>query len=621
MMIKIIYEFISVNHKNLRHLPVWLASLSSRSGQAGLRSIRILHLALYFFLSTNLFAQIITKIELTGNKFFSVNEYLDWLKISAGQKYFQGIEDSIRAGITLSLQENGFYHFVIEKIKIEKADSSNTILQISLNEGAQTIIRKVSINSDAKEAAQIESVLAEFQNVPLKKSILNLIVSNIIDQYENKGFPFASIKIESIEFGKDEGNENHFANLFLTINPRQRSVIDKIEISGNTKTKDNVIIRSSQIRISEEYSQTKVDAIPEKLNRLRFFEPVELPLFYFNSKNEGVLKISIKEKETNYFDGIAGYVPALNDKESGYLTGFVNVNLRNLFGSGRAASFRWQQENRFSQELELRYLEPWLFDLPFNIEAGLFQRKQDSTYIQRKFELQIEFIATHEISASVLINSQSTIPTERNFKTLTVYNSSSFTSGVNLRIDTRDDFYSPISGLYFNNSYKYSAKKINGPMEYITFNMNTNISQQRLEFDFSIYKQFFGGQVSAFGIHGRELRGDEVEMSDLYFLGGTNSLRGYQEKQFQGNRLLWTNLEYRFLLSRRSYAFLFFDTGYFLRNEDKQRNIAENSSFKIGYGFGLNIETVLGVLGVSFALAKGDSFGDGKIHFGIVNEF
>jgi outer membrane protein insertion porin family len=618
MMIKIIYDFISVNHKNLRHR---LASLRSRSGQAGLRSIRILHLSLYFFLSTNLFAQIITKIELTGNKIFSVNEYLDWLKISAGQKYFQSMEDSIRAGITLSLQENGFYHFVIEKIKIEKADSSNIILQISLNEGAQTLIRKVNINSDAKEAAQIESVLAEFQNVPLKKSILNLIVSNIIDQYENKGFPFASIKIESIEFGKDEGNENHFANLFLTINPRQRSVIDKIEISGNTKTKDNVIIRSSQIRISEEYSQTKVDAIPEKLNRLRFFEPVELPLFYFNSKNEGVLKISIKEKETNYFDGIAGYVPALNDKESGYLTGFVNVNLRNLFGSGRAASFRWQQENRFSQELELRYLEPWFFDLPFNIEAGLFQRKQDSTYIQRKFELQIEFIATHEISASVLINSQSTIPTERNFKTLTVYNSSSFTSGVNLRIDTRDDFYSPTSGLYFNNSYKYSAKKINGPMEYITFNMNTNISQQRLEFDFSIYKQFFGGQVSAFGIHGRELRGDEVEISDLYFLGGTNSLRGYQEKQFQGNRLLWTNLEYRFLLSRRSYAFLFFDTGYFLRNEDKQRNIAENSSFKIGYGFGLNIETVLGVLGVSFALAKGDSFGDGKIHFGIVNEF
>jgi outer membrane protein insertion porin family len=41
----------------------------------------------------------------------------------------------------------------------------------------------------------------------------------------------------------------------------------------------------------------------------------------------------------------------------------------------------------------------------------------------------------------------------------------------------------------------------------------------------------------------------------------------------------------------------------------------------MGYGFGIKIETGIGVLGVSFALAKGDSFSDGKIHFGIVNEF
>ncbi|MFA5806427.1 MAG: BamA/TamA family outer membrane protein, partial [Melioribacteraceae bacterium] len=342
---------------------------------------------------------------------------------------------------------------------------------------------------------------------------------------------------------------------------------------------------------------------------------------YFNSKQEGVLKISIKEKQTNFFDGILGYVPAANDKESGYLTGFVNVNLRNLFGTGRAASLRWQQENRSSQELELRYLEPWLFDFPFNIEGRLFQRKQDSTYIQRDLEARLEYLATDEISASILISTQSTIPSELSSTNFTVFNSSSFTSGFNFKIDTRDDFYAPTKGIYFNNTYKYTSKKINGPSGFITPDTKIEITLQRLEFDFNIFRQVFQKQVAAFGIHGRELRGDNVELSDLYFLGGTNSLRGYREKQFQGNRILWSNLEYRLLLSRRSFAFLFFDSGYFLRNGDKQKNIPESSSFKIGYGFGLNIETGLGVLGVSFALAKGDSFGEGKIHFGIVNEF
>jgi outer membrane protein insertion porin family len=266
-------------------------------------------------------------------------------------------------------------------------------------------------------------------------------------------------------------------------------------------------------------------------------------------------------------------------------------------------------------------MEPWLFDFPFNIEGRLFQRKQDSTYVQRNLEGSLEYLATHEISASIIIGTQSTIPSELNSTNFSVFNSTSFTTGVNFRIDTRDDFYSPTKGIYFNNSYKFSSKKINGPAGFITSDTKTDFTLQRLEFDFNFFSQFFRRQVAAIGIHGRELRGDNTDLSDLYFLGGANSLRGYKEKQFQGNRILWLNLEYRLLLSNRSFAFLFFDDGYFLRNEDRQKNIPENSSFKIGYGFGLNIETGLGVLGVSFALAKGDSFGEGKIHFGIINEF
>ncbi|RJQ57442.1 MAG: hypothetical protein C4517_17520, partial [Stygiobacter sp.] len=146
-------------------------------------------------------------------------------------------------------------------------------------------------------------------------------------------------------------------------------------------------------------------------------------------------------------------------------------------------------------------------------------------------------------------------------------------------------------------------------------------NHQRLEFDFSFFQRLFERQILSLAFHGRELRGSSLELSDLYFLGGTNSLRGYREKQFQGNRILWSNLEYRYLISGRTYAFAFFDSGYFLRNEDEQLKIPQNSAYKTGYGFGLNIETGLGVLGVSFALGNGDSFTDGKIHFGIINEF
>jgi len=573
------------------------------------------------FPAINTTAQTISKIEISGNKIFPLSDYLSWINLSPGQKYFQGIDDSVRMRVASALNERGYYNFSINNISKEKIDSAKALLKINITEGSQTLINKIYVSNPGKDSVIVNNILSQLEKEIFIRTNIESVFSEIIDHCENKGFPFASIKIESVEFINDSTGDDHFANLYLSVDKGVKSTIDKIEIAGNDKTKDYVITRAVQIRTAEEYSQNNIDAIPEKLNRLRFFEPVEQSAFYFNSKNEGVLKISVTEKETNFFDGIAGYVPAVNDKESGYLTGFVNVNLRNLFGTGRAAYFRWQQENRYSQELELRYLEPWLFGFPFNFEGGLFQRKQDSIYVQRNFEGRLEFLATSEISASLLITVQSTIPTEQNSKLFTVFNSSAFTSGVNLRIDTRDDFYSPAEGIFFNNTYSYTSKKINGPADFITPTTNSKVTLQRLEFDFVFYKQFFSRQVAALGVHGRELRGDDVELSDLYFLGGTNSLRGYREKQFQGNRILWFNFEYRLLLTRRSFAFLFFDSGYFLRNEDKQRNIAENSSFKIGYGFGLNIETGLGVLSVSFALAKGDSFGEGKIHFGIINEF
>ncbi len=580
-----------------------------------------LFILINIFFQFNVSAQIISRIEISGNKIFIEGDYLSWINIPPTQKYFHGIKDSIRTRIASKLNERGYYNFSFNDISTENIDTVKSRLRININEGTPTLINKIQINNPVKDSVIVNNILSRLQKERFIKTNIESVFSEIIDHYENKGFPFASVKIESVEFMSDSTSSDHFANLYLSINEGAKSTIDKIEIAGNDKTKNYVIIRALQIPLGEEYSQKNIDVIPEKLNRLRFFELVEQPEFYFNSKKEGVLKISIKEKQTNFFDGIAGYVPAVNDKESGYLTGFVNVNLRNLLGTGRAASLRWQQENRYSQELELRYLEPWLFGLPFNFEGGLFQRKQDSTYVQRNFEGRLEFVATSEISASFLVAAQSTIPTQQNTNRFTIFNSSAFTSGVNLRIDTRDDFYSPTEGIFFNNTYSYTSKRINGPSDFITPITNTEVTLQRLEFDFVFFKQFFNRQVAVLGVHGRELRGDDVESSDLYFLGGTNSLRGYREKQFQGNRILWFNLEYRLLLTRRSFAFLFFDSGYFLRNEDKQKGLPENSSFKIGYGFGLNIETGLGVLGVSFALGKGDSFSEGKIHFGIINEF
>ncbi len=572
-------------------------------------------------LSSAAWAQTISKITFNGVKNFSESSYLEWSGISVGMKQSSANKDSIKSKILEALLSQGFYSGEVKSIDFQVEDSSKVLINVSISEGMPTLIRDIHVVNPPSNSLFVSKILDDLKGSIFTSTIFESAFSEILVWYENNGFPFALIQIESVSFTADTLKNSSFADFVISINTKQKSRIDIVEIEGNSKTKENVIIRSSQIQLGQEYSQELINNIPDRLNRLRFFEPVAIPEFYFNSKGSGVLKITVKEKETNNFDGIAGYVPSSNENEEGYFTGYININLRNLFGTGRAALIKWQQQNANSQELELRYLEPWIFNYPFNIEVGLFQRKQDSTYVQRNVDAKLEFLATQDISASVVFGSQSTIPTENKSNSFTVFSSSLLSAGFNFRIDTRDDFYSPTNGLFFNSLYKYSSKNIDGPAKYLTPGLITKTSQQRVEFDFLFYKSLFTNQIAVINLHGRELSGSNLELSDLYFLGGANSMRGYREKQFQGNRIIWSNLEYRFLLSRRSFAFAFLDSGYYLRNSNSNNNSDELSEFKYGYGFGLNIETSLGVLGVSFALGKGDSFSDGKIHFGIVNEF
>lgn len=580
-------------------------------------------LILILFSTPNYYSQKLSSYNISGNVNFEKQDYINWSGIRLNQNYFNGIVDTIKSRIVNNLLKQGYYFAEIKNLDLSFAsDSSNFDLHLNVDEGNPVVINKIYFNlSDSSSQSFISKEFDYLTGRVFIKDEIEYSIEKLLINYENSGYPFAKFVIKSVDIYSDSTSGKNLADIYLDIETGFISRIDKVEISGNNSTKDYVIIRELRINPGEVYNQNRIEEFPKRLNRLRFFEPVQMPSFYFNSSKEGILKIDVKEKNTNSFDGIIGYIPAGKNESSGYVTGLVNISLRNLFGTGRAAAIKWNKYNRNSQELDLKYLEPWFLGFPFNINLGLYQRVQDTTYVQRKIEGSVEYLATEDISASLLIASETVVPTIRTIPVFTVYNSSYLTTGVNLKIDTRDDPYSPTKGLLFNNSYSYTRKKINGPAEYITSSTVTSVDLQRFTLSFYIYYELFSRQVLAIGVNGRELRGSSFENSDLYRLGGTNSLRGYREDQFLGSRVLWTNLEYRALFTRRSFGFVFFDTGYYLRQEDEERKILKSEDLLYGFGLGLNLETGLGVLRVSYALGKGDTFSDGKIHFGILNEF
>jgi outer membrane protein assembly factor BamA len=578
--------------------------------------------AIIFFPVICINSQSIKNIEIKGNTTVSKSEIISWIKISQGQKVFPGIIDTVKSRLALNYADIGYFHCVFNVTDaINFPDSQSLNLSISIKENDPTYLRNIRfLNASKSDSSEIIPIFGYLKGRVFEKASLEGNISTALTYLENHGNPFSKIIISSLNFIADSIEDKFYVDLTMMIDKGEKSTIDKVEIDGNTKTKDNVIIREMRLSPGEEFSEKLIEQIPSRLNRLGFFEPVAMPDYYVNAQNEGVLVVKVKEKQTNNFDGIIGYVPG-NDKISGYITGLVNISLSNIFGTGRAAAIRWQKLDQSSQELELKYLEPWVLGLPININAGLLQRKQDSTYIQRDLNIGLEYLANENLSAAVTLSTESVIPSDADSLALTVYNSNSITTGIDLKYDTRDDPYSPTRGLLFINTYSYSRKTINGPVKFINPGMATKIDLQRIEVEFKTYYTIFQRQVIALALNGKELLGSFLEISDLYRLGGANTLRGYAQDQFLGSKIFWSNLEYRFLLTQRSFGFLFWDTGYFFRPEDLVHNVPKTQGFRMGYGLGINLETNLGVISVSFALGQGDTFSNGKINFGIVNQF
>ncbi|MDZ7623528.1 MAG: POTRA domain-containing protein [Ignavibacteriaceae bacterium] len=579
---------------------------------------------MYFILfSVAAFAQKIEKIEINNNSIFGDGEILKWAGLNEGQNFFPGILDTSLSRISTNLISNGYFNFIFEGSQFElSSDSQKVSLLLNVDEGQPTFVKELFFKaSDSVNIDDFISSLNYLRGEIFNRYEIETSISSLLTDFENRGFPFAAVKIQSVHFYDDSVSEDHYADIYLALEEGRKSRIDKIEVSGNTSTKDYVVTRELRIDSGEEYSQQKIENLPRRLNKLRYFDPVPVPQFYIDSQNNGVLLVNVKERNTNNFDGIIGYIPPAKDNESGYVTGLVNVTLRNIFGTGRAAAVRWQKLTRESQELELKYLEPWLFGYPFNLNADLFQRIQDTTYVQRRLGGALEFLATEDISASAFISTEEIIPTERTIPVFTVYNSSSLTTGLGLKIDLRDDPIASTGGFLFETLYSFSKKKINGPAEYITPALETNINLQRITVGFGAFYEIFFRNIIALSVNGKELNGPFFEQSDLWRFGGTRTVRGYREEQFLASRIAWANLEYRLMLTQRSYAFLFFDAGYYFLDAVPEKGIAKLEEYIFGYGLGITVETAIGLLGVSFALAQGDSFSEGKIHFGIINEF
>ncbi len=530
------------------------------------------------------------------------------------------IPDSLRSSFDPLLhryQQLGYYYTRIDSIEIiGETDRAGNTIEVWVNEGSPAIIDSIVFRS--MRLFSVYEVLPLFETQRgsiLVDKILEKDIHTLITQYSNQGYPFASVTVGSISSRRCRDAENDCLTLSLDIVEGPRVTIDRVDISGNMLTRPDVILRESRIAIGEDYRSGEMEKVRQRLLRLGFFNSVDEPEIIM-TEHGGGLRLQVTETAMNTFDGVIGYLPPSPGKDDGMFTGMVNVLLKNMFGTGRRLGARWQHENTSTQELQFQYLEPWIAGLPMNVGLGFFQRQQDTTYVQRTYDVRTEVTAFDNLMLSALFSFDQVIPSAT-MSGSSIPGSNSVSTGVEIRYDTRDDPVAPTHGYLYRSDIRVGRKTVTS--------QNAGVEErsplQRYTLDVEWYLSTFSRQVLASSIHARELRSGTIHEPDLFRFGGARTLRGYRENQFLGSRIVWGSLEYRLSVGRRSFAYLFTDLGYYLYPGDPELQLPETQASKTGYGLGFQFETGLGIVRVSYALGEGDTFTTGKIHFGIINDF
>jgi outer membrane protein insertion porin family len=547
---------------------------------------------------------IIRSISFSGNNNISATDLLFAIKSKPQTAYdpmcFQKDLETI-SGIYF---RRGYYFVkAFEDSIISIPEDQNIDITVNIYEGEQCRVGELIFYGNNKISTDTIRSVINFQvNDIFSPADLETDMENILQIYDESGYPYASAEVKQIKpaIGIDS------AKLLIEINIDEGEfvTIDEIRIAGNKSTKDDVIIRELNLKPNEPFRFTKIRSIKSKLQRLNLFDQVEEPKLFAMDNNHGIL-IKVTEGNTNTFDGILGYNPKKGDRNAS-VTGFINISMRNLFGTGRKLHLLWKKESQLTQEIGIRYTEPWMFNIPLSLGGAFQQRKEDTLYIKRAVEVNSDFKFTESISVGGLVKQEFITPSATAQNIAGVYQ---FSGGLNIVYDTRDDRITPTDGIFYQTIYEVGSTKINDKTSAI----------QRIGIDVEAYCNILQSQIIKVGLYGRTVNCGNIQLSDLYRFGGTNTLRGYRENEFIGSRIFWSNIEYRFIAAPRSFFYGFIDLGYYYKPLIAADKIFEKG--KYGYGIGTRIQTTIGLLGLSFAFGEGDSFLQGKIHIGLINEF
>ena len=456
---------------------------------------------------------------------------------------------------------NGFINAQVGEPEISH-DREGITVKIPISEGKQFRVGTVAIAGDELTTPRPELV-AKLQITRKDFYDRDAIMKDMdyLTQVSNdEGYANADVSPRT-----EPQERTQTVDVTYVVTKRKPVYFNRINITGNSKTRDKVIRRELSVVEGDLYSRTKLKNSYMALNKLRYFEEIDFQAEKGPDEALTDINIHVKEKPTGVFSVGAGY----SALDRAIIS--AQVTQQNLFGRGQTLSLK-ASLGASTTLYDLSFIEPWLFDMPLwsKFDVWNLYREYDSYKLDSKgFGAMLGYPLAPYVTGYLgyrlsIDNIRDILDTAATF--IKRQQGQTTSSGVSLSVtrDTTDDAMFPSTGSKNSATVEYTGGPLLGDVSFTRFGVSSAwFASLPLDTVFGVRGRI--GYMMATG-------GKEIPVFERYYLGGINSLRGLREvgprdpatgDVIGGLTMLNFNFEYIFPLIKNAgmKGLVFFDTG------------------------------------------------------------
>lgn len=459
--------------------------------------------------------------------------------------------------------DHGFIEAKISEPKLDLSNPKKILIEIEIEEGPRYHVGTIDFKGDLLTTKEdLFKGLKMKRNDVYSNTAIRKDVNALTEKFANQGYAYVEINPETMI-----DNKTLLVHITYEVEKKKRVSFEKIQIVGNSKTRDKVVRRELRVAEGELYSATDLNKSRDRLKRTGYFKEVDFTTSRGSTEEKINLDIKVEEAPTGAITFGVGYSSLEN------VVGSASISDRNLFGYGYQGVLKFSLGAE-TRNFRLSFTDPYFLGYPLSAGIDLYHERMEifDTYsykttggalrFGKELTDKIRLDMTYKLEQIDVYDVQQTASTY-----IKEQEGKKTTSAISISpsIDTRDDYFNPRRGARHSLFIQNAGGILGGDNYFVRVTGETSWFFP-LPLNSTLNLRAKAGLIAPYG-------GKKLPIYEKFFVGGIQTVRGFEygragpidekDEPIGSKKMVAFNAEWIFPLARDIglRGALFFDVG------------------------------------------------------------